>query len=269
MKKVISLLLASLLLLGLVGCHSSSDKAAAGTPASPEELTETPAETGTAAPSEASPEDLTDAPTEAPTDAPTEAQIEAPTEAPTKAPAPEISTAKADQPEEDMSENELVSLRQVILDNGCICGVLFLGFTDWDEEPFENGNGVWQKFLRQSDAGKEFDFLRKIPQDHILDVGGTEVYCLIPLSDSTAKSVIRTEMIEDGETADVGDPVFTEVSDAPFILRCNVSDIVPNARVTIRTEDARVDWEPFLSLEDSHVVVPVEGGLCDLTVYNY
>ena len=253
MKKVISLLLASLLLLGLVGCHSSSDKAAAGTPASPEELTETPAETGTAAPSEASPEDLTDAPTEAPT----------------KAPAPDISTAKADQPEEDMSENELVSLRQVILDNGCICGVLFLGFTDWDEEPFENGNGVWQKFLRQSDAGKEFDFLRKIPQDHILDVGGTEVYCLIPLSDSTAKSVIRTEMSEDGETADVGDPVFTEVSDAPFILRCNVSDIVPNARVTIRTEDVRVDWEPFLSLEDSHVVVPVEGGLCDLTVYNY
>lgn len=209
-------------------------------------------------------EATTDAPeTAAPTDAPeTAAPTEKPeTAAPTEAPTQSTAT------EPNALEDNLEALRKQIEAQDAICGVIFLGFTDTDAPAFEAGTDAWTSFLKDSDY-RDLQFLQEIPDDHVVDAGGTEVYCLIPLSDRTVKDVTGAVMDEDGILTPGGPVLFEDYGNAPFILRCNVSDIVSNVIVTIMTEDAVLMWEPCLSLDDNHVVVPSEGGLLNLTPAN-
>ena len=284
MKKLFCMIVCAALLLSLIGCSAAkpgsgstrqtgevpslaapaTDPLASGSGgaetepstahhAASADPTGTPStETPTDAPETAAP---TDAPeTAAPTDAP---ETSAPTEAPTRPSATEPSA----------SEDDLAALRRRIEAQDAICGVIFLGFTEQDAPAFEAGTGAWTSFLKNS-AYRDLQFLQQIPDDHVVDAGGTEVYCLIPLSERTAKNVTGAVMDEDGILTPGGPVLFEEFGSAPFILRCNVSDIVPNVVVTMLTEDAVLMWEPGLSLDDNHVVVPPEGGLCDLTPAN-
>ena len=59
-------------------------------------------------------------------------------------------------------------------------------------------------------------------------------------------------------------PLLMEVDGAPFVIRCNVSDVVSNALIVASNSNGEVTWEPCLSLNDSSVVLPAKG-VCDLS----
>ncbi len=93
LKRLLTLLLVSLILLA--GCNTTPELPSTETPTTV--VTDTPTEAPTEQPTQAPTEQPTDIPTELPTDAPTEAPTSAPTELPTDAP----TEAPTEKPTED------------------------------------------------------------------------------------------------------------------------------------------------------------------------
>ena len=281
MKKLLVMLLTAALLLTLTACSGSVRPATpTGEPALPSLHTpvgsETPANgettglpvSGTepvpAVPSAEAP--ATDRPAPA-TDAPapeTTAQTIVPP-APTAtsehaAPQPSSANPAIPVPGQDAS---LQAARSVVRAKGAVFGVIFLGFTDPEDPPFDREGVVFDKFLTNTEYAEKYPFLRQIDASHILDAGGTEVYCIVPMDEST--NVTAYFQVTDENVSFASNiPLLMEVDGAPFVIRCNVSDVVSNALIVASNSNGEVTWEPCLSLNDSSVVLPAKG-VCDLS----
>ena len=284
MKRLIALSLALLLLLALAGCKAG-ERAETAAPSSGAEATrdtgasdygkEPVPETESAPETEPAPETdpaLESAMPHSETE-PTETEPTEPQEPgdPGKPEAPPAEPGPGDpvpfNPVPVDIDDDLPMHRQPVLDSGAICGVLFLGFVDPDAPSFAEDPALWKTFLAGVEYAEDFTLLNHIPADRILETGGTEVYCFFPLEDDASVTVWYAE--PDGEAFE---PVPVECvyhgDGRPFILRCNVSDIMPNAEVNVMDPDGRtLTWNPFLSLENSHISMPGSSLLYDATPY--
>lgn len=281
MKKLFAMLLTAALLLTLTACSGSVRPATpTGEPALPSLHTpvgsETPANgettglpvSGTepvpAVPSAEAPATDRPAPaTDAPAPETTAQTIEPPAPTATSehaAPQPSSANPAIPVPGQDAS---LQTARSVVRAKGAVFGVIFLGFTDPEDPPFDREGVVFDKFLTNTEYTEKYPFLRQIQADRILDAGGTEVYCIVPMDEST--NVTAYFQVTDENVSFASNiPLLMEVDGTPFVIRCNVSDVVPNARVVASNSNGDVTWEPCLSLNDSSVVLPAKG-VCDLS----
>ena len=281
MKKLLAMLLTAALLLTLAACSGSAQpKTPTGEPALPSLHTpvgsETPANgettglpvSGTepvpAVPSAEAPATDRPAPaTDAPAPETTAQTIEPPAPTATSehaAPQPSSANPATPVPSQDAS---LQAARSVVRANGAVFGVIFLGFTDPEDPPFDREGVVFDKFLTNTEYAEKYPFLRRIDASHILDAGGTEVYCIVPMDEST--DVTAYFQVTDENVSFASNiPLLMEVDGAPFVIRCNVSDVVSNALIVASNSNGEVTWEPCLSLNDSSVVLPAKG-VCDLS----
>ncbi|MBR6689196.1 MAG: hypothetical protein IKL68_04190 [Clostridia bacterium] len=84
----------------------------------------------------------------------------------------------------------------------------------------------------------------------IIDLGGEECYLVIPRY-LTKTHINKLLMNEYGGT----DKEYYMMSRLPFFIKCNASDIFPNAEIYFNRKGINYTYSPYISLKDGSVVV--------------
>ena len=147
--------------------------------------------------------------------------------------------------------DELERIRDAARAEGCLISVAYAGFEVDTLAEELNVAGIMAAFPCTEETA-------------FVDAGGEEAYVLIPTDPEAKIRICSVTLTEDGELLPADEALYAG-SGAPVILRCNVSDIVPN--VTVHVEDSegrRLDASPSLSLRDGSVSME---GAYDFTSY--
>ena len=169
--------------------------------------------------------------------------------------------------------NPFIMQRQVILDYNAMCGVILVGiFPERGENDMIYERSFWDQALKDSGLTEDYEFLRSLPVDNIIQTpGGHELYLIIPLDENASVAVnqwiIREENGYRGETGQV---LYRSDCGAPVLLCCNRRDDMPDAQVVIVDSQGRtLDWTPGLSLENGRIDTRAKEGprVYDMTQY--
>ncbi len=183
-------------------------------------------------------------------------------EEPTESTAQTEATEAAEPSEETepttQEEEVLEPMQQELFDSDALCAVAYLGVCE--------GNLIdVMAYFEQSGLSEILPCLTELTSDVFLEAAGTELYLVIPRQDV---SLTVYEQSLDDESADLtwDKSLYVSFTPEPLLLRCNVSDIIPNIGLFMEQTGAEgVQYSPCLSLED--------GSLCahdriyDLTPY--
>lgn len=178
------------------------------------------------------------------------------------APVTEEPPAVSDEWSPDIAE------RKEINDSGSLCGIVYLGYIF---EEGESGLPCRELFL-SSEYAQQFPEICDIPNENCVSAGGGEAYLVIPGKKEYKVTVYRWILNEENEyMGEPGEVLFTSESGAPFLLRCNVSDIMQNSLIEITDEAGeQFSWNPWLSLRDGTVGVdPDKMKVFDFTRYAF
>lgn len=170
--------------------------------------------------------------------------------------------------------NPIVMQRQVLVDEGSMCGVLYLGYGSFDtyNHNFTDDRQYFIDIIKESGYADSFDFLLSVPDSYWVDtVGGSEFYLIIPTDEKAHVAVNYLVMNEENNfEGETGENLYVSDTGAPFLLKCNYSDIFPECEVVITDSNGEVlNWRPGLSLRDGTVLTTAQDGklVYDFTVY--
>lgn len=173
-------------------------------------------------------------------------------------------TEDAKQPEEDTKidiNDPAAQLRSDGGGKGADVSAAYLGFVT------ENTVDAIRDCILESACAEEYSFLKDIPDDRIVIIGGCDVFCVVPTDVNAAVKVNKVEYSENGSKI-ISDTVY--MGDAsPIILVCNVSDIMANNLVTVNTDGEDIEFSLYLSLKDGgmdHNTDPAK--INDFSVYD-
>lgn len=144
------------------------------------------------------------------------------------------------------AESSLTSLRQSTQEAGDLLAVAYLGFGT-DFASYMAGSDTYGSYL------KEYAFLADIPKERWLDAGGYEIYAVVPADSSYTVSVYSFSVDETNDyRGAVGERLWRVEEGKPFLLCCNVSDIMPNVSLILEGGNGNtlLEYEPGLSLKD-------------------
>lgn len=173
--------------------------------------------------------------------------------------------------------NPTVMQRQILLDEGVMAGVVNLSYNSASvyDHTFADDHDYFVKLLEESGYADGFDFLLSIPDDRWVETiggGGQELYLIIPFDENARVEV--NYLVFDEETnyeGQTGENLYSQSNGAPFLLKCNYSDIFPECEVIITDSNGEVlNWRPFISLRDGTVQTTTqdeEKMLYDFTEY--
>ncbi|MBQ1435497.1 MAG: DUF3298 domain-containing protein [Clostridia bacterium] len=153
--------------------------------------------------------------------------------------------------------NPVVIQRQVLFDEGFMCGVVFLGYVDRAANDIEQYRGYYSSLFIESGYAEDFEFLLSVPKERFVCVpDGEELYLVIPRDENAEVRVNEWYIDEENDfTGEPGDVLYESQSGTPFLLKCNKSDIMPDALVTVYDSGGEtLEWNPSISLMDGHVV---------------
>jgi len=156
-------------------------------------------------------------------------------------------------------------LQKSVADSGKMLGVAYLGYYDTDTAGAID-------MLKNEAFWEDFSFLEELvdtPQRCAL-MEGCEWYAVIPAGDHV--SLEAFEYAFDWEEEFIPGvnpgPGLELAYGSPLLLRCNISDIIPNIIVRAADGSVTVEYEPCLSLENGRLS-NYDGLVCDLTPYEY
>ncbi len=153
--------------------------------------------------------------------------------------------------EAPVEENEMDRIRAAAKEQGCPLAVAYLGF-DFDVLADElDVAAIMAAYPCTADTA-------------YIDAGGDEAYLLIPTDPNASVWIDRLVLTDDGQLLPTGGTLYAGGS-APIILRCNVSDIMPNVIVRVESDNGQAEESsPTISLRDGSVSMP---GAYDFTKY--
>lgn len=174
----------------------------------------------------------------------------------------------------DAEWNPTVMQRQILLDEGAMCGVVYLGYGSLSvyDHNFTDDRQYFIDLINESGYADSFEFLLSMPDDYWVETpGGQDLYLIIPYDEQAHVEVNCLVMNEDNNfEGESGENLYTKDSGAPFLLKCNYSDILPECEVLITDSNGEVlNWRPFTSLRDGTVSTDTQNGtsIYDFTVY--
>lgn len=141
----------------------------------------------------------------------------------------------------------LAEEQESLRDYGAVLGAAFLGYTADYSFPG-----------RQEQREETYPYLAQIPSDRIVEYVGAEWYVILPAEEGWSISVESCNWNEDFTDSSVGELLWESTDGLPLILRCNLSDIYSNVRITARKGSQEVSWYPCY-LVYAGEVVPTEG----------
>ncbi len=259
MKKVIPMLLCFVLfsLCMFTGCGENVQQTEApGEGSTPVETTEVPAtlETEEAIPVATA---ETGNPTTETTTAPTTPEAtEPPTEEPAVVP---TATETVTPTTEENPPSAMEEIQRQLEEGNALCAIAFLGSCDGSFSEV-------QAYLEDSGMVDAYPILGGLDGDLFLETAGSELYLIVQREDVDLSIYEQSMDPETGEML-TGDLRAVYIAPAPFLLRCNLSDIIPNLLLSLEsTTGETLEYSPFISLRDGSV--SVTEGILDLTDYS-
>ncbi len=165
-------------------------------------------------------------------------------------------TATSQTPDSEPEElpeawDPAVIQRQVMFDEGYMCGVVFVGGVD-------HGASIedCRQLFYNSAYAEEFEFITDIPDSNVIDTGNAyELYLIIPQDTEASVAVNEWLLTEENDFAgESGEVYYRSDNGSPFLLKCNFSDIMPNTVINIVDSNGNdMSWCPSLSLKDGSV----------------
>lgn len=159
--------------------------------------------------------------------------------------------------------NPAVIQRQVLVDEGCICGVALVGYVDGEASVSD-----CRKLLQSSVYSDTIPDLMAIPDSNIIDTGyANELYLIIPTDVEASVAVNEFVFSEENDfIGTAGEVLYSSEYGSPILIKCNFSDIMPNTIVNIVDSEGNVlSWSPYISLKDGSV--GIVDGVYDFTEY--
>lgn len=151
---------------------------------------------------------------------------------------PIVEESKQDDEPEDIRE-----IRSNMTQEEKLLGAAFLGY-DQDFKESEE----WKKYL------EVYPGLESVFEQHYVEYAGSELYAIIPPEKGWKLSIHEFTYNEDLITGEEGKCLYESEEGEPVILRCNVSEIISNVRVTLSSGDKKEEWMPAISLRDSSLI---------------
>lgn len=154
----------------------------------------------------------------------------------------------------------------------CLCAC---GNQEESSKPASN-NVKWEEntsyavgFLGYGDEAKEkvaVALERYLPDSSVdsiqrVETEGDEWYLIIPREATTEVNVFELEFETEPKR---GDKIAELEKGKPFILRCNVSDIMPNQVIEFKNGSKELSYSPSISLMDGSVAVGEYGQALEL-----
>lgn len=86
----------------------------------------------------------------------------------------------------------------------------------------------------------------------VIDATGEELYVIYPLLNNSKINIYKAEL--DDESNLVKKDLIVSTN-KPFILNCNISDIIPNTILEIEYNNKKYEYSPSISLKDGSISV--------------
>lgn len=179
---------------------------------------------------------------------------------------PDNTTEKDPEVSEEWSPK--IDQRQTINDSGDVCGIVYIGYI------FESGAdaSACREVFVNSEYAQEFPEICNIPDENCVGTEGGEVYLVIPGKEEYKVTVYRWVLSEENDyMGEPGEVIYSSDRGTPFLLKCNVSDIMQDTLIEITDEDGnKSGWSPWLSLRDGTVGIdPDKMKVYDFTKYTF
>ena len=157
-------------------------------------------------------------------------------------------------PSNDLSQEEFTEFEAIDWEEGELGGIAFLGYA----------NNVYDEaILREHDRyNAKYGYFNE-GDISFLESEGDEIYLIIPRY-LGSRVTVEEYNDEDGKRG----TILLDTAVAPFMFRCNLSDIHPNSLITLRSHDEEFSFNPCVSLMDSSIILPEDnnGRIRDITL---
>ena len=173
---------------------------------------------------------------------------------------------------DEESWNPSIIQRQLLADEGAMCGVIFLGYVDESVGDLKENRDYYQSRFEKLGYMDGFPFFEELPDSNIVQTEhGQELYVIIPEDPGATVSINQWITDADkGFEGKTGDVLYRSEEGTPILLKCNASELVSDVELVIVDSDGdQMKWYPALSLMDGFVFVePAEGAVYDFTFYD-
>ena len=154
---------------------------------------------------------------------------------------PSINPDKPDK-EEEKADTSLAVLKEEISKNGAKIGIAYLGC-------FEETFDATKDYFKYLGIYEDYSFVEEMSIDDLIINENNEMYLVVP-ADNAEVSVYDAILNEELYELEKGELLGKAVDGKPFLLLCNVSEIIPN--VILETDE--FEYIPFLSGENGEIV---------------
>ena len=165
-------------------------------------------------------------------------------------------------PDKGTTEPDCVMLRQAMIETTDMAAVAYLGYYEGDYEGLD-------EYLDEYKLAEDHPFIKEIDADHFVESEGGELYCIVPADEDSFVNVYEWIISEENDfMGEVGNIIYEGGAD-PFILRCNMSDIMPNTFVeVVDSAGNTLEYIPQMSLMSGTLLKPYEvPTILDFTPY--
>lgn len=153
---------------------------------------------------------------------------------------------------EEIEDASLAALREIVSENKAVLGIGYMGYTTGDLAAIKSYLGNIA----------DYPFINDIGSDSFFETDSNELYLVIPADKEATVKIYKAVLDENTYKLKKGE-LLGEVSDGkPFILSCNISEIMPNVILSTDT----FDYSPCLSGMDGTLVIAE--GIYDFSPYN-
>jgi len=162
---------------------------------------------------------------------------------PTPKPTPEITVVDTGMLKQAISDDEAMA-------------VAYLG---WCEDDLDNIEDYLTAI--NMDNG-DYSFMFEITEDYRVDAQGDELYCIVPKNDDDTVTISEWLIDEYNDwQGEEGNVLYHEENNGnPVLIKCNVSEIVPDVLITITDADGNVNrMVPYISRMDGTLTTYLDG----------
>jgi hypothetical protein len=148
------------------------------------------------------------------------------------------------KPDKSEKEDELLTeLRKQISDSGAKLGVAYLGYF---VETFDDT----KDYFKYLGLYEDYPFVEEMELGDLIVNENNEMYLIVPADNKETVKVYDGVLNEETYELEKGEILGESANGKPFLLLCNVSEIIPNVIISTGT----LEYSPCLSGEDGELV---------------
>ena len=130
---------------------------------------------------------------------------------------------------------------------GEFCGLVYLGSVPVSKNYYAPDDEFYSDLLKETGLTETYPYLAEIPAEYFAyTMRGTELWLVIPADPAAKVTVTNIDPAGGSALRDV----YCSYSGAPFLLKCNYSDIGPDVQITVNDGSERPAFSPYISMAD-------------------